>query len=97
MREDRLSCPSGDPDQGGTVAAGGGGAGELGTGGPDGEDGIERFAEIERAAHGHAAILGDERAAGAGENWSGVGEEIRESQESGENFRNFHRRPYPFK
>jgi hypothetical protein len=26
-----------------------------------------------------------------------VGEEIRESQESGENFRNFHRRPYPFK
>jgi len=75
-----------------SVAAGGGGAGEFRTRGPDSHDGIQRLAEFEGAADGDAAVLGNERPAGAGQRGL-VGEKHRgKSEHCGKESVTFHRR-----
>ena len=74
-----------------TVFAGGSQSGDLGASGPDGEDGIEGFAEFQRAPDGSAAFFGNERPAGAGDGVNIGSEHSGDCEQCGEDTRDFHR------
>lgn len=74
-----------------TVFACGSQSGELGARRPDGEDGVEGFAEFQRAPDGYAAVFGNERPAGAGDGVNIGSEHSGDCEQCGEGTRDLHR------